>query len=193
MLENFWEKFLWLIGGSQVNEVIPIWQLIFRTIIVYLVSLLLIRIAKRRFMGGFTTFDVLLGFVVGSILSRTITGGIRLIDMIAIVSVLIGLHWILATLSYYFNSAGELIKETKRELIKDGKIQKEAMRRSKIGENDLLSALRREANLENPEQVKSAYLERDGTITVIPKHCEAHLLEVKTQDGVQKIKISVNH
>ena len=191
-MENLWENFIWAIGGKEVDGVIPIWQLILRTILVYATALLLIRIAKRRFMGGFTTFDILIGFVVGSILSRAITGAIRFIDMIVVISALIALHWILATLTYYFDSKN-IVKNSERQLIKDGEIQEEAMRRSKIGENDLLEALRQKGKVEKPENVKSAYLERDGNITVIPKNCETHVVEIKVEEGVQKIEIRIGH
>lgn len=193
MLESLWENFVWVIGGREIDAVIPVWQLVLRTIFVYATALFLIRVAKRRFMGGFTTFDILLGFVVGSILSRAITGAIRFIDMVVVVSVLIILHWILATITFYFDRTSELVKNSERELVKDGKIQEEAMRRSKIGKNDLLEALRKEGNVEKPEDVQSAYLERDGNITVIPKACESHVVEVSVEEGVQKIQIRIGH
>lgn len=193
MLGNFWENFIWLIGGNEVDVIIPVWQLVLRTVFVYGVALLLIRVAKRRFMGGFTTFDILLGFVIGSILSRAITGAVRFIDMIVVVSALIAMHWILATITFYFDRAGSIVKNSERELIKDGEVQQEAMRRSKIGENDLLEALRQKGKVEKPEEVRSAYLERDGSITVIPKDCETHVVGVKVEDGVQKIEIRIGH
>jgi uncharacterized membrane protein YcaP (DUF421 family) len=86
-----------------------------------------------------------------------------------------------------------VIKNSERELIKDGKIQEEAMRKSKIGENDLLEALRQKGQVEKPEQVKSAYLERDGNITVIPKSCETHIVEIDVKENVQTIKIKIGH
>jgi hypothetical protein len=61
MLESFWENLVWLIGGAHVEAEIPPWQLVFRTVVVYGVALFLIRVAKRRFMGGFTTFDIRIG------------------------------------------------------------------------------------------------------------------------------------
>lgn len=193
MLESLWENFIWAIGGGEIDAGIPVWQLVLRTIFVFLTALFLIRIAKRRFMGGFTSFDILLGFVVGSIMSRAITGAIRILDMIVAVSVMIFLHWILATLTYYFDRVSSIVKDSERELIKDGEIQEEAMRRSKIGKNDLLEALRKDGNVEKPENVKSAYLERDGSITVIPRSCENHVVEVKVEEGVQKIEIRIGH
>src|SRR5687768_13584024 len=122
MLENLWKNFIWAIGGGEIEAVIPVWQLVLRTIFVYATALFLIRIAKRRFMGGFTTFDILIGFIVGSVLSRAITGSIRFLDMIVVVSVLIVLHWILATLTYHFDRVSSIVKDSERELIRDGEI-----------------------------------------------------------------------
>ena len=193
LFQTWFQDFIWAIGGSDINSPIPIWQLVLRTIIVYGVALFLIRVAKRRFMGGFTTFDILLGFVVGSILSRAITGGIRLVDMTVVVSILIALHWIISAITYKYDKVSGFVKNSERELIKDGKILESAMQESKIGENDLLQALRQKAGVEKAEQVKSAYLERDGSITVIPKGCETHILEVEVKENVQTVKIKIEH
>lgn len=193
MLQSLWEQFMRVIGAEQIDATLPAWQLALRTIVIYIVALLIIRIGKRRFMGGYTTFDILLGFVVGSILSRSITGAIRFLDMIVVVSVLVGIHWIIAIISFYSERLGNLVKNTPRKLIDDGKIQEEAMEKSKIGKNDLLQALREKGNVESPEEVKNAYLERDGNITVIPQSCKPHLIEVDVKEGVQTVKIVIEH
>ena len=193
LFQTYWQDFVWAIGGSEIDSPIPIWQLILRTIIVYGVALFLIRVAKRRFMGGFTTFDILLGFVVGSIMSRAITGAVRFIDMVVVISVLIALHWLIATITFKYDEVSSYVKNSKRKLIEDGEVQKDAMERSKIGENDLLQALRQKGGVEKPEQVQSAYLERDGSITVIPKGCEAHIVEVEVKENVQTVKIKIEH
>lgn len=193
LFQIWWQDFIWVIGGSEINSPIPIWQLALRTVIVYGVALFLIRVAKRRFMGGFTTFDILLGFVVGSILSRAITGTIRLIDMVVVISILIALHWIIAAITYKSDNASEYVKDSKRKLIEDGKVIEDAMQKSKIGKNDLLQALREKGGVEKPEQVKSAYLERDGTITVIPHSCDTHIVEVDIKENIQIVKIKIEH
>lgn len=193
LFQNWWQDFIWAIGGSEISSPIPIWQLALRTVIVYGVALFLIRVAKRRFMGGFTTFDILLGFVVGSIMSRAITGAIRLIDMIVVVSILIALHWIIAAFTYKNDKVSEYVKNSARKLIEDGKIDEDAMEESKIGKNDLLQALREKGGVEKPEEVKSAYLERDGTITVIPRNCDSHIVDVEIKENVQTVKIKIEH
>ncbi len=192
MLQNLWDVFSSGIGMNEINPVMSTWQMIPRTIVVYVVGLLLIRIGKRRFLGGYTTFDILLGFIVGSVMSRAITGAITLVNMFFVVLTLVGIHWVIAIVTYYFDTDG-MIKNSERQLIKDGKVDDDAMLKSKIGENDLLQALREKANVESPDEVKSAYLERDGSITVIPKGCETHIVEVEVKEGVQTVKIAIEH
>lgn len=189
MLQNLWERFVWVIGGNEVEPFLPVWQLVLRTVVIYVVALLIIRVGKRRFMGSYTTFDILLGFVVGSILSRTITGSVQLIDMVFIVGTLVLLHWIIATASFYSERFSHLVKNSPRKLVIDGELQKDAMQKSKIGEKDLMQALREEANIETIDDVKNAYIERDGNITVIPKKNEPKIIEVETEKGVQTIRI----
>ncbi|HSK70445.1 MAG TPA: YetF domain-containing protein [Pyrinomonadaceae bacterium] len=189
MFQDWWEKFVWAIGGSEIDPGLSPLELILRTIVIYVVGLLIIRVGKRRFMGSFTTFDILLGFVVGSVMSRAITGTVRFIDMFIVICVLVGLHWVIAVISFYSDRLGNFIKSSERKLVVDGKIIEEAMQKSKIGKNDLMQALREEANIEDVEDVKTAYIERDGNITVIPKRDEPQIIEVKVEEGVQTVRI----
>lgn len=193
MLQNFWNDFVWLIGGNEIDAKLAVWQVILRTIIIYIAALLIIRFGKRRFMGSYSSFDILLGFVIGSILSRGITGAIRFIDMFFAVVVLVALHWLISIISFYSRRFSKIIKNTPRKLIVGGEIQKDAMRKSKIGKNDLLEAVREEVHIDSLDKVETAYLERDGNITVIPKDSKPHLVEVKVEEGVQTIKIVIEH
>lgn len=194
MFVNWWENFIWIIGGNEIDAAMPVWQLVLRTIAVYGVALLIIRVAKRRFMGGYTTFDILLGFVVGSVLSRAITGSIRFLDMFIVVLVLVIMHWVISIIGYYAGSSiSKTVKNSARQLVKDGEMIEEEMRKSKLGENDLMQAVRNQGNTDSLENVKSAYLERDGSITVITKSCNAHILEIDVKENVQTVKIKIEH
>ncbi|MGE3467841.1 MAG: DUF421 domain-containing protein, partial [Pyrinomonadaceae bacterium] len=189
----FWNSLLWLIGGGGELAEMTIYQLVLRTIIVYLVALLIIRVAKRRFMGGFSTFDILLAFIIGSIMARTIVGAVSLVNMVLIVGTLTLLHWAIAVISFHFQGFSDVVKNTNRKLIIDGEIQEDALRKSKIGKHDLLQAVRSQANLDSAERVRVAYLERGGDITVIPKPAEASIVEVEVEEGVQKIRICIQN
>lgn len=190
MLQDFWEMFSQAIGINEVDPVMSTWQIIPRVIVVYLVALVLIRIGKRRFLGGYTAFDLLLGFVVGSIMSRAITGAISFVNMIFIVATLVALHWVISIITYYYDTGG-VLKNEERRLIKDGEIDEEAMRKSKIGKNDLMQAMRAKGKVDDVKDVEAAYLERDGNITVIPRKREPKIVEVNVEEGVQSVKILI--
>lgn len=189
MLDNIWEQFVWLIGGQADYERLSVWQVVVRTAVIYLIALVIIRVGKRRFMGNYSAFDILLGFIVGSVMARGITGAIRFLDMVIVVSVLMLLHWLIATVSFYWEGFSRVVENTPRKLIVDGEMQKDAMEKSKIAENDLMQALRDRANTESPEKVKTAYLERDGNITVVLRSNEPRVIDVDVKDNVQTVRI----
>ncbi len=194
MLESAWNNFLWLIGGqAEQFEALSAFQVVIRTLVVYGVALVIIRIAKRRFMGGYSTFDILLGFIVGSIMAKALVGQLSLINMTIIVVVLTALHWLLALIAFHSQDVGDVIKNTNRKLIIDGEIQEAALEKSKIGENDLMQAVRAQANLDSLDDVKVAYLERGGNITVIPKPKEPSIVSTHIEDGVKEIRIVIKN
>lgn len=168
MLSGLWNDLLWAIGvGSEFDNISPA-QVAVRTVVVFLIALVLIRVGKRRFMGDYTAVDILLGFIVGSVMARALTGAVSMLNMVIIVVVLMGLHWLTSTVTYYWPAFGRTVENDPRKLIEDGKVIREAMKKSKISDDDLLQALREHGGVEKPEDVKKAYLERDGSITVIP-------------------------
>jgi uncharacterized membrane protein YcaP (DUF421 family) len=192
MLQQLWERFIWMIGGDQAFERLPIWQVALRTVIIYVVALAIIRLAKRRFMGSYSAFDILLGFIVGSVMARSITGSLHLIDMVVVIGVLAIIHWVIATIVFYWGGFGKVVDNASRKLIVDGEINADALEKSKISEDDLMQALREKGSVDDPADVKAAYLESDGIITVIPKQREPQVIEVDVKEGVQTVRIILN-
>lgn len=168
-MESIWEQFLWLVGVEQEYTNLSTWQIIVRTIIVYLSAYVLVRLGKRRFLGDFSPIDIVLGFVVGSVMARGATGAITILNMLIVVSVLLGVHWAFATVSFYWSGFEDTIEEDRRKLVEDGKVIEEALEKSKITREELKQACRENGNVEEIDHVKVAYLERDGTITVMKK------------------------
>lgn len=191
MFEQFSDIFYWMIGADEDFSKLSYLQMTLRTIIVYGVALIMIRIGKRRFLGGYSAFDILMGFVVGSIMSRAITGRESFFSAILVILTLMAIHYAISYLTYHFSDASKFIKNSERQLIKNGEVDREAMMLSKLGDNDLLQALRQKGGVESIDKVESAFLERDGSITVIPKKSEPAVLEVRVEKGVQTVKIIV--
>jgi uncharacterized membrane protein YcaP (DUF421 family) len=74
----------------------------------------------------------------------------------------------LAKLSVYTH-IGKYIKGQEKQLIKDGRLLKEEMRKQQITEHDSLEAVRLKGRTQRLEEVEAAFLERDGSISIIPK------------------------
>ncbi len=60
-----------------------------------------------------------------------------------------------------------------------------------ITSNDLAQALRSQTNQEDPSKVRRAYLERDGSISVIPREAEPRIVDTSIADGVQTVRIKL--
>lgn len=142
------------------------WQMLIRAITVFFIALIIVRLGGTRIFGQNTSFDIVLGFILGSILSRAITGNSPYFSTILSSAMLVFLHWILSWIALKHNKFGSIIKGNKTLLLKDGKYLKENMAKRQISENDFLEALRSKGSVE-VEKVKYAYLERSGDISVI--------------------------
>lgn len=172
-------------------------QVVIRAFIVYVATIIMIRIGERRVLGKNTAFDVILGVVLGSSLSRAINGSASLMPTIVAGFMLIGLHWIFAALSYQFSWFGKLVKGRPLLLIKDGERNETNLARAHITRRDLEEASRRSAELSDPEQADEVHLERSGEISFVvdPRKREDRrqfqVLEVTVENGVQTVRVEL--
>ncbi|NBD95369.1 MAG: DUF421 domain-containing protein [Gammaproteobacteria bacterium] len=165
MFEEFMSGLGWILGLDAGDP--TVWQMAARAVVAYPVGIAFVRIGEKRFIGKFTAFDVIMGIVIGSILARAITGGSPFFPSLMAGLVLVSLHYLFATLSYHLEWFGDLVKGSGRTLVKDGRIQWEAMRKSHISERDLKGALRENGGVDDIERVRLARLERSGNISVV--------------------------
>lgn len=181
-----------------INEILGIgsdslswYQTALRAVIVYAAALAMIRIGEKRFMGKNTAFDVILGVILGSVVSRAINSSERILPTLLAGFVLVGLHWLMAVISFRSDRLGDLFKGSSRQLIDQGEILWDAMKKSHLSEKDLMGQIRSEGKSEEIGSVEKAYLERSGQISVIPASKEPKVLEVNVAEGVQTIRIIV--
>jgi uncharacterized membrane protein YcaP (DUF421 family) len=178
------------LGLELESKDINVLQMGLRATVVYIVTVLMVRIAKKRFMGQATTFDVILGIMMGSIVSRAVTGNAPFLPALAATAVLIALHWLFSGIAMRWRGFGWFIKDESLTLVRDGQIDKKAMRRSHMTEHDLWEDLRGES-VSDLKQVAQARLERSGKLSVIKAKSDPKVIEVQVQDGVQTMRIEV--
>lgn len=168
-MEQLKQTLNWLIGLELESKDLSVGHMSLRALIVFTVAIVMLRIGDKRFMGRSTAFDVMLGIVFGSTVSRAITGNAAFFPTLAAALVLILLHWILAAIAFRLKGFGTMVKGQERTLVRDGQLQHDAMRKAHITEHDLQEALRNNGTEPDVKQVKAAHLERNGDISIISK------------------------
>jgi uncharacterized membrane protein YcaP (DUF421 family) len=190
-MDGFWAFFSWLLGTELPQFELTSGHMAARAVVVYAAGLAMARLGKRRFLAKANAFDVLLGIVFGSVVSRAITGSAPFVPTLVAGLVLVAVHRALALVMVYLPALGHLIKAEPRVVVRDGEILQDALRSSSISENDLRAALRSEASVTDLRQVKEARLERNGDISVIERERPPRVLEVAVEAGVQTVRIRV--
>lgn len=143
------------------------WQMTLRAVLIFFFTLALVRFGGRRVFGKNTSFDIVVGVILGSTMSRVLTGNAPLLPTFAAATALIGLHWLLGALSLYSTGLARLVKGTELLLVENGEIRRDALRRANFTEHDLFESLRTAGHTTDLSDVKAAYLERNGHVSVV--------------------------
>lgn len=156
-----------------------IWEVLIRASVAFVVLLLWSRILGKKLISQMTFFDFVAGISLGSItgsliLSNTIslTTGLLGLSCFALLALLVDLatvKWI--TGRKLFNGEPILI-------IQNGKILEQGLRKTRLTMDQLLMNLRKK-DIFYVDEVDLAFLETDGTISVLKK---TELLPVTRQD-----------
>jgi uncharacterized membrane protein YcaP (DUF421 family) len=144
------------------------WQLCVRVIPLLAFGILCVRIAGRRTFADYSPLDIVVALIVGSNISRVMTGKAAFFPALAATLVLVVLHRVLAYASMRWGWLAALVKSRPIRVIVDGKVDPKALRRANMSEGDLLEAIRME-QAPSPEEVALATLEGSGKLSVVHK------------------------
>lgn len=154
----------WGNPGSNLTLV----QIGMRAFITFIAAIILLRISGRRSFGMKSPFDNTFVILLGSILAQGVIGNVEFFDGLMACLVLAVVHRLFAYLSIYSGRFGGWIKGEKILLYKDGRMHRNNMRRSLVSEGDFMERLRLNG-CESLDEVKIAYMERNGEISIIKK------------------------
>lgn len=160
------ETFHYLIGQDTPH--IAWWQMSLRAVIIFLYAILLYRVAPRRSFSNLSAQDIVLTVVLGSSLSRSLTGNAPLLPTLAATGLLVVLYVSVTALAPRSKVVSRLLKGRPITLVRDGEVDDEAFRKAHFGENDIAELLRLNG-LRDLSEVEEARLERNGQVSVIPK------------------------
>src|SRR6266567_4586112 len=81
-------------GGDTPQPPLHWYQIAARTIVIYFAGLLIVRIGKSRLIARITALDIILGFILGSLLARGITGSASISGTMVASATVVACHWL---------------------------------------------------------------------------------------------------
>lgn len=152
-----------------INENISPLEIAARSAVMFIVALLLMRIAGMRPFGKGEPFDNIITFLIGGILSRGVVGATPFFSTALSMVVIIIIHKIMAKLSVYSKWFGAKVKGERVLLYRKGMFIKENMHHVNITEHDILEDLRLQVQLASLDKIEEVYMERTGEISFVKK------------------------
>lgn len=142
---------------------------ILRGIAIYIFVLLIVRLSGRRTLAQMTPFDLVLVLIVAETTQQALLGDdYSMTNSVLLILTLFTLDIALSYVKRRSRGVDKWLDGTPTLLIANGRPVDEALRRTRVGLNDVMEAARKLHGLERLEQVKYAVLEPAGEISIIP-------------------------
>jgi uncharacterized membrane protein YcaP (DUF421 family) len=155
-----------LLGHGE--DLTPV-QMSLRAVIIFIVTLVLIRIGGVRIFGRRSSLDTIIVIVMGSVLARAIVGASPLLSTIAAATVMIITHRLFSRWCHSSERFEQLVKGKKTVLFTKGGINNLNLKKMGLTRSDLLESARLETKSESFNEIDSAFLETNGRISFISK------------------------
>jgi uncharacterized membrane protein YcaP (DUF421 family) len=151
----------------------PLLEIFLRGTIVYLSLFVLLRVILKRESGTVGITDLLVVVLLADATQNALANDYTSItDGILLVLTIVFWSYFLNWLGFRFPSIQKWVHPPPLPLVEDGKILYRNMRKELITEEELMGVIRKQG-LEDIQEVKEAYMESDGHISVIAKATKA--------------------
>ena len=140
-----------------------------RGVVVYVFLLVLLRLTGRRQVGQLAPFDLVLLLVLSNAVQNSMNGGDNsLVGGLISAATLVALNFAVGSLTYRSKRLEALIEGRPQLLVHNGTLFEDVLRSAKLTHHELNAALRR-GGCACVDDVHSAVLENNGSISVTPK------------------------
>ncbi|HLA65151.1 MAG TPA: YetF domain-containing protein [Candidatus Saccharimonadales bacterium] len=148
---------------------VPVWELMARSTLIYLVLLAALRLFGKREVGQFTLMDLVVILLVANAVQPAMTGpDTSLTGGLLIIATLVALNRLLGLARAHLPWVERLLQSPPRVLARNGKWIRAALAKEELSLEDCEMAIR-EHGIDDVSQVELAVLEADGMISVVPK------------------------
>lgn len=143
------------------------WELVIRGSLVYWFIFILLRLAGRRDFGTVGSADVLLVVLIADAAQNAMSAQYESVaEGMVLVGTLILWSVTVDRVGYFWPAFEHLLDPGRVCLVKDGVMQRRGMRREYVTPEELMSELRQQG-IDDLRQVRRAYMESQGEISVL--------------------------
>lgn len=148
---------------------IPAWEIVVRTVVVYVTVLLLLRVAGKRELGQMSVIDLVVILVIANAVQNAMNGGDNsLIGGIIAAATLVAMNVLLERIGRRIPFFSRLFIEEPTLLLQDGAVIQAHLDREHV-EREEIEMAAREHGIASLDDVSAAILEPDGSISIIPR------------------------
>ena len=141
-----------------------------RATIIYLVMLILFRVAGKRTLSDVTTFDFILLLIISESIQNGLTQDAHaLVTSLLLVLTLVSLNILFSVIKQRWPRVERITEGLPVLIYSRGKPHRDVMDKERVGEEDIMHAARNAHGLRSLEEVEFAILEASGGISVIPR------------------------
>jgi uncharacterized membrane protein YcaP (DUF421 family) len=152
------------------NIAVPWWELVIRGLIVYTFLLALLRITGKRQVGQLAPFDLVLLLVLSNAVQNSMNAGDNsLVGGLISATTLICVNGVVGIMTFRSKKLEAIIEGRPQILIHNGKVFEDVMSNARLTHHELNAALR-QAGFTCIEEIHSAVLENNGSISFVPRN-----------------------
>jgi len=147
---------------------LPLVEKLLRPVIIYLVLVLLLRIFGKRELAQLNPFDLVVLLSLSNTVQNAIIGDDNSVTGGIIGAFgLLAINWLVVRLLYRAPRFSRMLEGSSTVLVRDGKIEQDAVRREALTHEELVEVIHRQG-FEHLSQVRRCILEPNGTFYVEP-------------------------
>jgi uncharacterized membrane protein YcaP (DUF421 family) len=147
---------------------VAILTIVLRCVVVYFALLGMLRLAGKRELGQMTPFDLVVLLIIANAVQNAMVGpDTSLSGGLIAAFTLISLNWIVNRTILRSGWLRQQVEGSPTLLVNNGVLIREHLEHEGLTDDEVLQALR-EHGVDDLQHVKTAVLEVDGTISVVP-------------------------
>jgi uncharacterized membrane protein YcaP (DUF421 family) len=142
---------------------------VLRAAVMYLVLMILFKIAGRRSLADLNTFDFILLLIIGEATQQALLGDdFSITNSVLIITTLIAIDIGVSKIKQRSKRLAMVLDGGPTVIVENGQPLHRRMEKARITEADIMEAARSSQGIARMSDIRYAIIERNGTISIIP-------------------------